>query len=95
MTEQTENTGQVGQKQSLRDRWMLALELVLLVAVFLWLGLDQMRPPRPLGGDAAETEFSAARALRHVQALYETFPRMATTARQAAQLVYRPPVVLA
>ena len=31
--------------------------------------------------------------LRHVQALHETFPHVAATARQAVRLIYRDPVV--
>ena len=44
-------------------------------------------------GDMTMLVSRTADNLRHVQALYETFPRVAATARRAVELIYRDPVL--
>lgn len=50
------------------SRWPAALGLVVLAALAWWTVTD-LKPPPPVGADAAQSAFSAERALEHVEAI--------------------------
>lgn len=65
----------------------LALLVAVLLAAAVGLALALASPPRPWPASAPATEFSAARAFRHVQVIAQT-PRPAGTAASAAARTY-------
>lgn len=65
--------------------WLLGALLLLLLCSLAAFGIWQQKPPRPLPEDASPTEFSAARAIRHIEAMAREPHRAGTAANYAVR----------
>src|SRR5436305_1113045 len=81
--ETEKSTGKTAAIPALRSNQPARLGTLLFLALILFLSIYMQRPPAALPADAPETEFSAARALRHLEVISRK-PHPMGTAEHAA-----------